>query len=67
MKISATPAADALSHLKAKSTSTRKVIKTSVKVVQKVDYPKSQKHGHTIEYDNSRFFLSLQTKKVTKW
>lgn len=59
------PTVGALSHLKVKSTSTRKVIRKSVKLVQKVDYPKCPKHGYTIEYDHSNFFQAMA--KLTKW
>lgn len=60
------PAVDALSHLKVKSTSTRKVIKQGARLFQKIDYPKTTKHGYVIEYDHSNFFQAVTTKFI-KW
>jgi len=50
---------DVLSRLRVKSTSTKHIN------VQKVDYPKCQKHGYTIDYDHSNFFQA--TAKMIKW
>jgi len=58
------PAVDALSHLKVKSTSTRKVIKEGERLVQRVNYPKTSKLVHVYEYDNSNFFQRV--RKVYK-
>ena len=56
---------DALSHLKVKSTSTRKVIKKGEQLAQKVDYPKCQKPVYVYKFDYPDFF-HMNIKVISK-